>query len=611
MQRILPPFGKLLSVRLEISVKLKVPVYIFVGKNSFNLAKQEIESGGIALALLKASDHYMYNWLANDLRFIICASNDCEETELQIFALRLLAEKAKHVLIHFRNTMSYFMSNRDDLVKLIKQARPDFVESLPSDSNIKPINEQSAQMLESPIPLSETSCIKFPLSSLPPSLKDVAVLLHKTINTPVELCVQTILSTLSLASQSLVNVRIGDRVFPPSLFCLSIADSGERKTAVFNAVLAPVVEYEKILQAEFLKDMQHYQQNIEAAKSIQTDIRKPLKPILTISDPTIEGIHKYYDGGQSSLGLFNDEAGSFLAGYGMKPEHRDKTITHLSSLFSGSAISKLRKGDEDIKMYNKRLAMHLMVQPTLVSKILSDEHLLDQGFLARFLITKPKSLVGYRQYSTDTYTDKPIYKDFFKRMIKLLSAPKSFEADLENTLKPREIFLTEEAENCYKEFFNAVESECRPEGIFREIRSCATRAPEVATRIAACFSMYADSNAEHISLDDMQSAITLMYYYLQQSLHLIKPEIDLENSSHYQLKNHAQEMIGWLINHAKKKDLKTFQARYIAQRCPEKFREKSIFTEIMTILEDHSYITKITDENGRKVSYVLNDELVK
>ena len=104
----LPPFGKLLAVRLELSISLTVPVYVFVGTKCFELAKQEIANGGVALALPSLSDYNLYNWLANDLRFIVCTPDNIDFTELQIFAVHLLDQNAKHVLIHSSHVMASY-----------------------------------------------------------------------------------------------------------------------------------------------------------------------------------------------------------------------------------------------------------------------------------------------------------------------------------------------------------------------------------------------------------------------------------------------------------------------------------------------------------------------
>ena len=57
-------------------------------------------------------------------------------------------------------------------------------------------------------------------------------------------------------------------------------------------------------------------------------------------------------------------------------------------------INRARAGDGTVTHYGKRLAAHLMVQPVAAAKLLGDPIANGQGFLARFLITKPTSTIS-------------------------------------------------------------------------------------------------------------------------------------------------------------------------------------------------------------------------
>ena len=107
-----------------------------------------------------------------------------------------------------------------------------------------------------------------------------------------------------------------------------------------------------------------------------TDIeppKAPLKPFLLIGSPTLEGIHRHYSTGMPSLGLFNDDSGEFLGGHGMGAEHKTKTAAGLSRLWDSGEYDRVRSGDGAEKHRGKRLAMHLMAQPTIAETVLGDE----------------------------------------------------------------------------------------------------------------------------------------------------------------------------------------------------------------------------------------------
>src|SRR5437660_862729 len=46
----------------------------------------------------------------------------------------------------------------------------------------------------------------------------------------------------------------------------------------------------------------------------------PLEPLLTRPEPTYEGLLKYLDTGQPSVGIFASEGGQFIAGHGMSDD---------------------------------------------------------------------------------------------------------------------------------------------------------------------------------------------------------------------------------------------------------------------------------------------------
>lgn len=59
----------------------------------------------------------------------------------------------------------------------------------------------------------------------------------------------------------------------------------------------------------------------------------PTKPIIIIEEPTYEGLVKYLEHGQPSVGIFSDEGGRFLGGNAMSKENMLKTLAGLSSLW--------------------------------------------------------------------------------------------------------------------------------------------------------------------------------------------------------------------------------------------------------------------------------------
>jgi predicted site-specific integrase-resolvase len=127
-----------------------------------------------------------------------------------------------------------------------------------------------------------------------------------------------------------------------------------------------------------------------------TEPLAPLRPERLASDMTIEGLVKYFLEGQPSMGLFNDEGGIFLGGFGMSAESRMRTVSGFSALWDGSAVTRTRSGDGTATISHRRFACHLMVQPVLAAPLLADPLAAQQGFLPRFLMVSPASQIGRR-----------------------------------------------------------------------------------------------------------------------------------------------------------------------------------------------------------------------
>ena len=126
---------------------------------------------------------------------------------------------------------------------------------------------------------------------------------------------------------------------------------------------------------------------------------EPSAPRLITTDPTIEALIKGLCHDLPSMGLFCDEGGQFLGSSTMSRDNRLKAVTTLSSLWDGSPIDRARSmAGESLRAYDRRLSLHLMLQPYLAMQLLSDPLLQGQGILGRCLMTWPTSLAGQRSY---------------------------------------------------------------------------------------------------------------------------------------------------------------------------------------------------------------------
>ena len=422
----------------------------------------------------------------------------------------------------------------------------------------------------------------FPIDALGELLSPVARALIDVIQAPPAMCGQSVLAAAALAVQPFANVSVDGRQYPLSLYCLSVGDSGERKTAVDNIVLSPHRMWEKQMFETF-----HVQKSEYEAEKQQWDLDKkegdtgpepspPLNPTMIAEEPTYEGLIKLFENGQPSIGIFSDEGGRLLGGYSMRPDDQLKTAAGLSSLWQGNAISRVRV-DGAIKLYGKRLSAHLMVQGSVASAFLDNTILKGQGLPTRFLLVWPTSTIGTRVYRPVDLTSDPRVKNYFRKIRDVLTASKALFGSANDELDFRSIYLSPEAKNAWVNFHDEGEAQMGPNGALETVRGFASKAPEHAMRIAGVLTMVDDINSGTIRIDQMMAAIELTHYYRNEWIRLndyyaADPDIIL-----------AEKLLEW------SQQYHFVHLQQIYQYGPNSIRDKKTAIRVCGILEKHGF----------------------
>lgn len=405
----------------------------------------------------------------------------------------------------------------------------------------------------------------FPVHALGP-LQDAVTAVQAMTQAPVALPAQSALSIASLAVQGFANVEALGGVSPLSLYCLTIARSGERKSSCDAKLMAGLRNFEREQTALLRLETEDWQNKHalwrgereailnEAKKSkgekrvaAQADLSalgsEPAAPPLperTVSEPTFEGLTRKYTEGMPSLGIFSDEGGQFLGGYAMSADNRQKTLAALNDLWQGNPIRRTRQGDGSLTLYDRRLAIHLMVQPGVAHPFLSDGTAKDTGFLARFLICEPPSTIGRRTHSS-TLSYPTGITAFEIRLAEILKTPLPVNPD-SGDLMPRNLPIAPDALDHLIDFANETERKQAYGQPFAEITGTASKAAEQAARIAGVLALFRDLHTPSVTLQDVANAVELMGYYLSEALRLSQAATlsgDLER---------AEKLRRWIID---------------------------------------------------------------
>lgn len=383
----------------------------------------------------------------------------------------------------------------------------------------------------------------FPVDAMGP-LREATLAIEDKVQAPVAIGAQALLAATSLAAQALYDVQTLGGVKPLSLFALTIAKSGERKSTCDKLAMEPIRAFEKELSDAFQQERARHHEALqiweashsklirEAGKADQVkslDTREnlealgpkpeaPLIPYLTASDPTFEGLTKNLPISRPALGIFSDEAGQFLGGHAMNSENRIKTVSGLSKLWDGDPINRTRAGDAVVTSYGRRLCAHLMVQPVIADTLLDDPSLRDQGFLARFLICQPPSTIGTRLREVHSPASDAALDAYSPRLVHLLRVDLPLAENSRNELQPPVLALTPEAERLLRNYYNCIERQQAPGANLAENTAFASKSAEHAARIAAVLAVY--SGEQDINPDCMANGIKLAKWYLQEAVRL-------------------------------------------------------------------------------------------
>jgi hypothetical protein len=419
----------------------------------------------------------------------------------------------------------------------------------------------------------------FPMDTLPPVLADYGKVIQRCTQAPDALVGNSLLAAASLAVQPHANVTLphGASV-PASLYVVSVAESGERKSAVDRLALHAHATFEKAKSDEAREEMEKFARLEKAAKATET---APREALFLMSDPTVEGLCKLLHAGLPSIGVFSAEGGRFLGGHGMSDEMALRTAAGLSLFWDGSPVDRVRAGDGASKLFGRRVAMHLMAQPRATFAWLSNPVLKDQGLFSRCLVAYPQSTAGTRMYRDEKADDTQAAHAYVNRMTELLTGKWPINEFYE--LKPQQLGITGKALQLWITMHDQIEQSIADD--LKPIRSLASKAAEHMARIACVLTVVDDPRATTVSEDAMQRSALVLEFYLGEGLRLsgIQP---LHEKS-----DQAVLMWGWLQMRGKK----FISLPELVQFGPAKLRKADTMRSVMGVLADHYMVRKVID----------------
>lgn len=466
----------------------------------------------------------------------------------------------------------------------------------------RPPTDETPQPLRRPLPPGE----RFPIEALGDTFAAAATAIMDRIQCPDAIAGNSVLAAMGHASQAHADVVVpatGARR-PTSLFLITVAGTGERKSSADKEASAPIQAREEELRAEYEADRQTYQREHRAYELAVSEAEKakgdrsakssaleavgdepesPLLPYLSADEPTVEGLHKLFERGQPSLALSSDEGGAMLGGHAFANEHKLRSLAALSGLWDGTPIRRIRAGDGASVMPGRRLALHLMLQPGVATRLLSDPEALEQGLASRLLVAAPASTAGTRMQREEKPETAAALRRYTSKTLGLLERPPRLIEGTRNALNPRPVSFTPNAAAAWRKLADEIERKLVDGADFAQIRGFANKLAEHMARIAAVLTIATDPDAAEIGLDALGRAATLGDFYASEALRMFEagrssPEIE-----------QAEKLLRWL----KEWPEPIVSLAAIYQRGPNSIRDASTARRAVSFLESHGWLSRL------------------
>lgn len=477
-----------------------------------------------------------------------------------------------------------------------------------------------------------------PIEHLGTLLSNATSAIAETTGAPLALCAQSVLGMAALSAQAHFDVKLpwGYEVKPLSLFLLTVGASGERKSSVDGLVSRPAMDAQKAQRRNFSENMQGYENssllykkqyettgkkltntqsiNIkelheEIIKECGQPPKRPIDPMRLVSDPTVEGLYMMLERSQPSVALFSDEGGLLIGGHAMNADNVLKTFARLCKLWDGAAFDRVRSGDGAGILYGRRLSMHLMAQPEVMSELLNNALADGQGILARCLVAWPVSTIGHREVVRDANTEEIKEITAFNQAITLLfETPPQTNKDDEQELDPITLVLSEGAKDTSQHFGQYLEDSMKPEHLFHEIKDRTSKGSGMACRIAGVLAvMDSGLDTRTIEVQHMTNACHLVEWYLKEALRIRGVSIISQKDTD------ANKLLKWL----KDNNHKMFRSAQVLRSGPSVLRNKDRLQVAIGVLVESGYLNsnpKGTEVDGVKAKTswtVLHNEEAK
>jgi replicative DNA helicase len=381
----------------------------------------------------------------------------------------------------------------------------------------------------------------FPAEVLPDWAAEMVYAVAEFTQTPIDLAGSIGLAALSTAAGGRAEVEVrGSWREPTNLFTVVVLPPGSRKSAVFAAMVAPILAAEKaliertmpvIIDAELSSKVAGKAAERAAmaaanadgsgrdtllaeatAAAMQADaISVPAKPQLIADDVTSETAASLLAAQGGRLAVMSPEGGIFATIAG-----RYSGTPNLEVFLKGHAGDMIRVGRQSRTaehVDHPALTLGLAVQPEVLRDIAGMPGFRGLGLLARILFALPENTVGRRRIGADPVPTK-VASDYMNNLHTLVLT-------LAEWTDPAVLVLTPDANAMVLDIERAVEPRLAQGGAWAHIVDWGSKYTGAVVRIAGLIHLaehLTDGWSRPVSADTIERAAMIGDYYAAHAL---------------------------------------------------------------------------------------------
>lgn len=430
------------------------------------------------------------------------------------------------------------MTNKSDFNDMAQDAGPEAVRK--SVEAAKPaVPADVGKPWDEPLPFNQIETPELPTELLPGVFGEYAGALSEALQTPPTMAVLFTLAVLSLALQRKYKVSpFGDDYAEPvCIWVVILADSGERKSALIQRLLKPVLLHEAkqaermrdaIVECETLRKISQrraeklqgdaakedspvrrgeiVREITELAEQTPDELRPPRLFTGDITPERLQGMLVEHDG---RMAVMSDEGGIFAVLAGLY-SGGEAVVDVALQAYSGSPV-RVDRGSRTAVIDRPALTFGLGMQPGLLQDMAptAKRKFRSSGTFARFFYGLPASRIGKRDMGRRVTIAPDLDGRYRGEVLRLLELEPRADV-VEGEDDEHILLLSDAARELWVKFAQKIENAQAEGGPLESMRDWCAKLPGGALRVAGLLHVAGHGTApEAISEETMQRAVDL------------------------------------------------------------------------------------------------------